>query len=137
MTNGPWKGDTRPTVNGGPLGMSKAKWQGAGIALGIVAMAIGVVTMMPPEWAGLVNDDPRVDRAAYARLADIAKGCPATRPAIRRAMMDGYATRSEFDAVLKVANARVDDYLEANARNDAAIASGAPAVRTPPRCVSS
>jgi len=133
MSDGPWKADGRPR-NGGWTKTAKSMLPELVMSGFVVGVAVVGVALMPPEWTGAIKDDPRVDRAAYARLADLARSCPAARPGIRRAMMDGFATQSEVDTITRLANDRLDVYLEASARNDAAVASGAPAVKVPPRC---
>jgi len=81
------------------------------------------------------SDSRRMTTSAYNDLVVMTQRCPVMRRPIRLAMADGFLTQGEAKALSRTAAIRQKAYVDAEARNAAATASGAPAVPVPPKCI--
>jgi hypothetical protein len=134
MTRGPWGTEPRTAKAKAQAAVRSPLGRFAGTAL-VVSALFGVVLYGKYE-TDRSSDAKRMPTSAYNDLVVMTRVCPIMRRPIRLAMADGFLTQGEAKSLRRTADARQKAYAEAEARNAAAKASGAPAIPVPPECTS-
>jgi len=132
MNKSPWSTEPRTAKAKAQAAARSPLARFAGTAL-IVSALFGAVLYGKYE-TDRSSDAKRMPTSAYNDLVTMTRVCPIMRRPVRLAMADGFLTQGEAKSLRRTAETRAKAYAEAEARNAAAKASGAPAIPVPPEC---